>query len=46
MFRCNANCCDDPSLSQYNLERCLETCSNPAVKAQQFMNQQMQEIQV
>ncbi|RMZ92932.1 hypothetical protein BpHYR1_042216 [Brachionus plicatilis] len=45
MFRCNANCCDNPNISQTDLERCLETCSHPAVKAQQFMNQQMQEIQ-
>ncbi len=46
MFRCSANCCDNTSLSQNEMQRCLENCSTPAMKADKFMQEQMQDMQV
>ena len=45
MFRCSANCCDNRSSSQAELSRCLEACSIPAMKADKFMQEQIQDIQ-
>ena len=45
MFRCSANCCDNKSVSQGELQRCLEKCSVPAMKADKFMQEQIQDIQ-
>merc|ERR1719468_628379 len=45
MFRCSANCCDNQSLSQTDMQRCLETCSAPAQKADQYMQGEMQDMQ-
>ncbi|CAF0888015.1 unnamed protein product [Brachionus calyciflorus] len=45
MFRCSATCCDNTSTSQNDLQRCLETCAQPAMKADRFMQEQMQDMQ-
>ena len=45
MFRCSAKCCDNTSLSQQDMQRCLETCSTPATKADQYMQGEMQDMQ-
>ena len=46
MFRCSANCCDNTSSSQNDLQRCLENCAMPAQKADRFVEEQMKDIQV
>ena len=33
-------------MSQNDLQRCLNNCSEPAVKADKFMQEQMQDLQV
>ena len=45
MFRCSAHCCDDTSTSSNDMQRCLERCAAPAMKADKFMQEQMQDIQ-
>ncbi len=46
MYRCSALCCDDVSSSQNDFQRCTDKCSQPALKADKFMQEQMQDIQV
>lgn len=46
MFRCSAKCCDDTKISQNEIQRCLDKCSGPAIKADKFMQEQMQDMQV
>jgi len=45
MFRCSAHCCDNKDSSQQEIQRCLDKCSGPALKADKFMQEQMQEMQ-
>ncbi len=45
MFRCSAKCCDNMSLNQTDMQRCLETCSAPAQKADHYMQTEMQDMQ-
>ena len=46
MFRCSASCCDNKNSSQQEMQRCLENCAHPAIKADKFMQDQMQDMQV
>lgn len=45
MFRCNAACCDNTSLSIDDLQRCLENCSRPALNADNYIKQEMQDLE-
>ena len=46
MFRCSANCCDNQNYSQDEMQRCLDRCAQPAMKADNYMKEQMQDLEV
>lgn len=46
MFSCSLNCSTDTSSSQEEYQRCLEKCAQPSMRADKFMQEQMQDMQV
>ena len=45
-FQCASECCKDKQISHEGLQRCLEGCMNPVVKAQEATASEVNELQV
>jgi Ser-tRNA(Ala) deacylase AlaX len=45
MHLCSAKCCSDLNSSQESFQRCLEKCSIPIQRANQYMQSEMQEME-
>lgn len=45
MHRCAASCCDDQSSSMEAVQRCMEVCQTPLMKAQHLLESEMNDFQ-
>ena len=46
MYRCSAKCCDNLQAGMEDTQRCIETCSSPLMKAQNYIQSQVENFQV
>ncbi|KAL4230188.1 hypothetical protein ACF0H5_010573 [Mactra antiquata] len=45
MHTCSAKCCDNTSLSSNEFQRCLETCSEPLMRVNNYLDQEVKNFQ-
>jgi len=45
MHLCAAKCCDDPGANIDDVHRCVERCQQPTVRAQQFVQSELERFQ-
>lgn len=45
MYLCNVRCMDDPAASMEEVQRCVERCSGPAQRAQQYVQSELEQFQ-
>lgn len=46
MHRCAASCCDNQSYTIQKLHSCIENCGTPLSKAQQYIQEEFDRVQV
>lgn len=46
MHRCSAKCCENQTASIDDVQRCVESCAGPLTKAQNYMQQEVENFQV
>jgi hypothetical protein len=46
MHRCSVKCCENTTASIDDVQRCVEACAMPLSKAQNYMQQEVENFQV